>query len=79
VNLLLDVGFNREVGLDAALYWTKEPGNLAALIQRADGLSDEECEAMGRMARDRIRQAYSWPYIAGRYLELWLGQENAVR
>lgn len=79
VNLLLDVGFNREVGLDAALYWTKEPGSLAALIQRADELSDDECEAMGQQARDRIRQAYSWPYIAGQYRELWLEQENAVR
>jgi rhamnosyltransferase len=79
VNLLLDVGFNREVGLDAALYWTKEPGNLASLIHLADRLSDDECEAMGRRARDRIRQAYSWPYIADRYRELWLGQENAVR
>jgi len=34
---------------------------------------------MGQQARDRIRQAYSWPYIAGQYRELWLEQENAVR
>ena len=25
LNLLLDVGFNREVGEDGALYWKKEP------------------------------------------------------
>ena len=36
LNLLLDVGFNREVAEDAALYWTKEDGNLAALIDTCE-------------------------------------------
>lgn len=32
LNLLLDVGFNREVAEDSALYWNKDNGNLAKLI-----------------------------------------------
>ena len=32
LNLLLNVGFNREVGEDGALYWNKENRNLASLI-----------------------------------------------
>ena len=76
VNLLLDVGFNREVARDAALYWTKASGSLAALIDRADALTETEREMMGQSARERIRQAYSWPFIAGQYLDLWLGQEK---
>ena len=42
LNLLLDVGFNREVGEKAALYWKKTPGNLALLIDRSDNFSQEE-------------------------------------
>ena len=79
LNLLLNVGFNREVGEDAALYWTKESGDLAALIARADGLSADDREQLGERAKARIREYYSWPYIAGRYRELWTGEGEAVR
>ena len=78
VNLLLDVGFNREVGRDAALYWSKAPGSLSALIDRADALDEAQRQAMGQRARDRIRQAYSWPFIADEYRKLWLAQEHTV-
>ena len=78
VNLLLDVGFNREVGRDAALYWSKAPGSLSALIDHADALDEAQRQAMGQRARDRIRQAYSWPFIADEYRKLWLAQERTV-
>ncbi len=72
VNMLLDVGFNREVGVDAALYWTKEPGSLAALIEKVDGLSREEIRRLDIAARERIESAYSWDFIAGRYAHVFL-------
>lgn len=72
VNLLLDVCFNREVAQDAALYWEKTPGSLCALIGRAEGLSAEERTALGQQAKERIRSAYSWAYIGGRYAEEFL-------
>lgn len=72
LNLLLKVGFNREVAQDAALYWTKEPGNLAALIESADALSPAQIAQLGQMAKQRIRDAYSWPYIAAQYAALFL-------
>ena len=68
LNLLLKVGFNVEVAEDSALYWTKEPGNLAALIDRCEGI---DREALGRKAKERIKTAYSWEYISGRYAEIW--------
>lgn len=71
LNLLLDVGFNREVAEDAALYWTKEDGNFATLIDKADALSEEEIELLGQKAKKRIKDAYSWEYICQRYLETW--------
>lgn len=71
LNLLFNVGFNREVGLDAALYWTKEPGNLAALLDKADSMSAKKRESYGKKARERVQSAYSWEFIAGEYEKLW--------
>lgn len=74
LNLLLDVGFNREVAEDAALYWTKEDGNLSRLIERADRMSDEEREDWGEKARKRIKEAYSWEFICGKYEDVFAGE-----
>lgn len=71
LNLLLDVGFNREVGIDTALYWNKEKGNLADLINRADAMDCEEVEMLGKKAKQRIREAYSWEYIVKEYETLF--------
>lgn len=67
LNLLLDVGFNKEVAEDAALYWNKDAGNLAGLIEKADDLSDEQIIDLGSKAKQRIVDAYSWGYIADQY------------
>ena len=71
LNLLLDVGFNREVAEDAALYWTKEDGDLAGLIEQADGMECEEINAMGENAKTRVKRAYSWSYIVDMYLKVF--------
>ena len=71
LNLLLDVGFNREVAEDAALYWNKEEGNLAALIDYADQMSEEERCAFGEKGKERIRRAYSWEYITQQYKKVF--------
>lgn len=74
LNLLLDVGFNREVAEDAALYWTKEDGNLSRLIEIADQMSDEDREDLGEKARKRIKEAYSWEFICGKYEDVFAGE-----
>lgn len=74
LNLLLDVGFNREVGEDGALYWSKEDMSLAELINKADRMSAEEIAAMSALARKRITDWYSWDYIVARYEDLFLKQ-----
>lgn len=51
LNLLLDVGFNREVAGDAALYWTKNDGSLSTLIDRADALGTERIVEMSVKAK----------------------------
>lgn len=67
LNLLLDVGFNREVAEDAALYWTKEPGSLTALINDCDHLTWKQMDLLSTEARDRIQKHYSWQFVAKQY------------
>ncbi len=67
MNLLLDVGFNRECGEDSALYWSKEYGSLSSLIDKVEKMPSDEIEKYSAKAKNRIREAYSWEYIAGKY------------
>ena len=48
LNLLVDVGFNKEVAADCALYWSRRSGSLAKLIDKADQMSEDEISEMGR-------------------------------
>lgn len=72
LNLLLNVDFNKEVAEDTALYWNKESGNLAKLIDKADQMDEKKIADIGQKARKRIRTAYSWAFICGRYAEEFL-------
>lgn len=71
LNLLYDVGFNREVAEDAALYWDKNEGNLAALINAVDIMSKEKIDELGERAKKRIKDEYSWRLIANKYEHLF--------
>lgn len=76
LNLLLDVGFNREVAGDAALYWRKNTGSLAGLIDRADQASQKTSRLLGEKSRDRIQTAYSWNQICDRYSDVFLNSNS---
>lgn len=71
LNLLLDVGFNREVAEDSALYWTKEPGSLANLIAAADALCENDQMQLGAKSTKRIQEAYRWEFICEQYEKIW--------
>lgn len=74
LNLLLDVGFNREVAEDSAIYWTKETSNLATLIDDADNVSLVETHLMDQKSKSRIKDLYSWKYISLQYKKLFLNK-----
>ena len=67
LNLLLDVGFNREVAEDGAIYWSKEKDNLCQLISKVDGFDLKQIQDYSIKAIDRINNYYSWNYIANLY------------
>ena len=71
LNLLLDVGFNREVGKDAALYWNKAERDLSNLINQADVIDERQRTKYGEKAKERIREAYSWKLIGNMYKSIW--------
>ena len=71
LNLLLDVGFNKEVAKDGALYWTKEEGDLCKVIKRAEAMGEEERSEYAKKAKARIKDSYSWEFIASEYKRLW--------
>lgn len=68
LNLLLNVGFNEEVAEDAALYWSKDEGSLSGLINKCENI---DRDLYGDMAKNRIKEAYTWDFIAKEYEELW--------
>lgn len=70
LNILLDVGFNREVGEEGALYFTKEDGNLASLIDNE--MDNKAVKELGNKAKERIHNKYSWSKIIDDYEQLFL-------
>lgn len=72
LNLLLDVGFNREVALDGALYFNKESNNLSELLDRLEELDENLLEELANKAKERIEKKYSWNYIVDKYETLFL-------
>lgn len=76
LNLLLDVGFNKEVGQEGALYFSKEYGNLANLIDNE--LDSEEIKELSVKAKARIQDAYSWNKIIDKYEALFIKGINEL-
>lgn len=74
LNLLLDVGFNREVAENGALYWTKEEGNLARLIDETEKLTFDEIATYDKTSFMRIMENYSWEIISEKYRNIFNGE-----
>ncbi len=72
VNLLLDVGFNREVAGDGALYWKKKEGSLAEVIDKVDQIAGAGRKRLEEKAKGRIIEKYTWKDITQRYEMLFL-------
>ena len=71
LNLLYDVGFNKEVGGDFSFYWDLEDDSLAGLINIVDKLSNDEIAEHGNKAKMRILNDFQWKSICEKYEEVW--------
>ena len=71
LNVLLDVGFNREVAKAGAMYWNKNENNLKEMINKLEGISKEEKEKYSKLSKERIEEEYNWTKIVKRYEEIF--------
>lgn len=71
LNLLLDVGFNREVAEDGAIYWAKD--QLAATINQAEQLDAQAIEELNQKSSQRIARAFTWEKIVADYEKVFKG------
>ena len=67
LNILLDVGFNKEVGSNGAIYWSKNIGKLAEVIEDSEKKDLEEIKSIGRIAKKQINDNYKWSLIIKKY------------
>ncbi|XYG87609.1 DUF1972 domain-containing protein [Heyndrickxia coagulans] len=72
INLLLNVNFNKEVGEQGALYFSKQEGNLTELINEVENYSKDSVQKLGKLAKERITTEYSWDKIVSAYESLFL-------
>ena len=72
LNLLIDVGFNQEVAEDNALYWSSDIDDLRKLIDKVDAMSIESIHELGKKAKKRVADAYTWEHIGYKYEQLFL-------
>ncbi|QNT43947.1 MAG: glycosyltransferase family 1 protein [Lactobacillus kefiranofaciens] len=72
LNLLYNVGFNKEVAENAVLYWSKTPGFLSELLEKTDNLTARQIDNLGKKAKQRILYDYSWEKIVSNYENAFL-------
>ncbi|MFP9130271.1 beta 1-4 rhamnosyltransferase Cps2T [Niallia sp. BSM11] len=72
LNLLLGVVFNKEVGGDAAVYFSKDTGSLSGLINKVDEYESTKINKLSELAKNRIREEYSWGKIVKDYEDLFV-------
>lgn len=70
LNLLLDVGFNKEVAENNAIYWKKD--NLSQILNIVESMPEDEILSFKKGAKARILNQYSWKYIVSEYENLFL-------
>ncbi len=71
MNLLFDVCYNREVGEDACLYFSKENDSLKHAIEEVLTFDKKKIEEYGVLAKKRIHEDYTWDLVVKRYQEVF--------
>lgn len=78
INLLLDVGFNKEVGKDGALYWSKNDKqySLSKVISQADNLPLSKIIKIETISKNIIANKFTWSLIVNNYEKMILGDNT---
>ena len=71
LNLLYDVGFNREVAENGALYWTLKKNDLSSLIDKVEKIDDINIKEFSESAKARVFNCYTWKKILDDYKKIF--------
>ena len=74
LNLLLDVGFNKEVGNNCVLYWKKSEYDLASCIDQNDHHTNKKLEDLAIKSKERVLGNFSWSIICREYEEVFTNE-----
>lgn len=72
LNLLYDIGFNKEVAEDGAVYWNTRKGNLKDLLEKTVDFDEDTIDSFDRKSKQRIIDEYSWKKIVNSYEDVFL-------
>lgn len=70
LNLLLNVGFNKEVAEEGAIYWDKT--NLHQIIEESEQLSLEKIQEFDILSSKQVQERFSWNFVVDEYERLFL-------
>lgn len=67
--VVLDVPFNLEVAAESGIPFSRRPGSLRSVIEKAEG-EPAELERRGQLARERLVSRYTWPLVVRGYEQI---------
>ena len=71
MNILYDISYNREVGENAVMYFSKRKSELAKDINECDKLTNKQIDEYGKLAKERITNEYTWDIVVDKYKKLF--------
>ena len=71
VNILFDVAYNKEVGLDSCFYFNKDEDNLKKVLNEVDKLNEKKRLEYGKLCKKRIKDEYTWDIVCEKYQQLF--------
>jgi rhamnosyltransferase len=71
VNILFNAVYNVEVGMMSCLYFSKKENDLKNIIERVDCLDEKMINKYGKLAKDRIKNEYTWNIVVDKYKKIW--------
>lgn len=69
LNILYDVNFNKDVGMDSCLYF-KEVGSLEKILEDSKLLENSK-KKLGKKAKNIIKDNFTWEIIVNKYKEIF--------
>lgn len=71
VNILFNAIYNVEVGAFSSLYFSKKEEDLKNIIERVEKFDEKTIKKYEKLAKSRIKEAYTWKLVVEEYKKLW--------